>query len=262
MKTISKLLLAGAVLLGVPAHAANDRGFSAEVIVRGAPLAEIHGRGAVYVEALKERPYAIRITNPLPVRVAVALSVDGRNTIDARRTSASGATKWVLGPYESAVISGWQVNGDTARQFTFTTETRSYAAFLGDTANLGVIEAVFYRERQPEAITCGSCDQQPPPPPAASVQGGAEGSTAPRNQSKAAPAPAPSREMAATGMGDAVSHPVDRIDIDLESRPAARVRIRYEYHEQLVTLGLLPRENIGRLDRREQASGFSWCPEQ
>lgn len=258
MKTFSKVLLVCAVLFGVPAHAANDRGFSAEVIVGGAPLAEMHGRGAVYVEARKDRPYAIRITNPLPVRVAVALSVDGRNSIDARRTSAAGATKWILGPYESAVISGWQVNGDIARQFTFTTESRSYAAFLGDTANLGVIEAVFYRERQPAPITCGFCDVQPPP--AASVQRGEAGANAaPRIQPKAAAAP--SSEMAATGMGDAVSHPVDRIDIDLESRPAARVRIRYEYREQLVALGLLPRENIGRLDRRERASGFAWCPE-
>ena len=54
--------------------------------------------GRVYVEAQKGREYAIRLRNPYPVRVAVALSVDGLNTIDARETSADGARKWVLDP--------------------------------------------------------------------------------------------------------------------------------------------------------------------
>src|SRR5213078_562122 len=92
---------------------------------------------------------SLRITNPTPYRVAVALSVDGLNTIDARHTDARSATKWVLGPYESTEISGWQVNDRTARSFFFTGERRSYGAALGQTENLGVIEAVFYRERRP-----------------------------------------------------------------------------------------------------------------
>ena len=33
---------------------------------------------------------------------------------------ARDATKWVLGPYESTEISGWQVNDRTARGFFFT----------------------------------------------------------------------------------------------------------------------------------------------
>src|SRR5262249_15258512 len=93
------------------------------------------------------RDYVLRVTNPLPYRVAVALSVDGLNTIDAKHTDAWGATKWVLGPYESTVIPGWQVNGSTARRFTFTSEKRSYGAWLGKTEDLGVIEAVSNRRR-------------------------------------------------------------------------------------------------------------------
>ena len=100
-----------------------------------------------YVEALKGREYAIRIRNPYPVRVAVALSVDGLNTIDARHTAASNARKWVLSPYETITISGWQVNSREARRFEFTTEEKSYGQALGETANLGTITAVFFKER-------------------------------------------------------------------------------------------------------------------
>jgi hypothetical protein len=52
------------------------------------------------------------------------------------------------------------------------------------------------------------------------------------------------------------------IDIDLDPTPVASVRIRYEYHPQLVKLGILP-EHISTLERRERASGFgAYCPEQ
>ena len=99
-------------------------------------------------EAVKGREYELRITNPLPVRVGVALSVDGLNTIDAKHTDPANASKWVLDPYQTQVISGWQVNGSTARRFEFTGERHSYGAALGQTDNLGVIEAVFYKERE------------------------------------------------------------------------------------------------------------------
>ena len=67
------------------------------------------------------------------------MSVDGLNTIDARQTSAAGARKWVLDPYETVTISGWQTSRTEARRFEFTTEERSYGQALGKTANFGVI---------------------------------------------------------------------------------------------------------------------------
>ena len=106
----------------------------------------LHG-GRRYIEARKGKEYAIRLRNPYPVRVAVALSVDGLNTIDARETTAAGARKWVLDPYETVVISGWQTSRTHARRFEFTTEEGSYGQALGKTANLGVIAAVFFKER-------------------------------------------------------------------------------------------------------------------
>src|SRR5688572_32741318 len=117
------------------------------ILVNGTPQPQCTHNGRLYVEALKGQEYAIQMRNPYPVRVAVALSVDGLNTIDAKHTSAADARKWVLGPYETVTISGWQINQAQARRFEFTTETKSYAQALGKTDNLGVISAVFYRER-------------------------------------------------------------------------------------------------------------------
>src|SRR4029077_10949008 len=58
-----------------------------EILVDGRPVTEYYARGRSYVEALNGAEYELRIRNPFPERVAVALSVDGLNTIDARHTS-------------------------------------------------------------------------------------------------------------------------------------------------------------------------------
>ena len=81
-----------------------------DILVDGAPQPRYAHDGRWYVEARKGREYAIRLRNPYAVRVAVALSVDGLNTIDARETTAADARKWVLGPYETVTISGWQTS--------------------------------------------------------------------------------------------------------------------------------------------------------
>lgn len=267
-------ILAGLVA-ALPAFAASPRGYGLNVQVDGQDRAEYYANGSIYVEAVRGREYALRVTNPTPYRVAVALAVDGLNTIDSKHTDAWKAAKWVLGPYESTVISGWQVSDQAARRFTFTGERGSYGAFLGQTQNLGVIEAVFFKERRPM-----------PPPPIYEPQpyrdgrfeeklkrresdapaGAAEGSTqaqAPAPKSAMKPAPQPSDEYAATGMGDRERHDVEHVSIELEREPVASVRIRYEFRPQLVRLGVLPdRDRERPLDRRERSSGFgTYCPE-
>jgi hypothetical protein len=152
------------------------------------------------------------------------------------------------------VIEGWQVSGHEARRFYFTSERSSYGAWLGETENLGAIEAVFFAEK----IV----------PPPAWIDGigvrEKSGAAAPR---RSAPAPSAeagtlSDEHAATGIGRETEHRVVRVQIDLEERPAAVVRLRYEYRPQLVELGLLPPAHPRPLDRRERARGFAggWCP--
>ena len=149
LKTSLILLCAFGGAAALRAHDC-DGGFTVSVLVDGKPAPEYAGRGRIYIEALKGREFTIRLSNPTRERVAVALSVDGRNVVDAKRTTDLAATKWILAPGQTADIPGWQVSGDTSRKFFFTETSKSYAKWLGDTANVGTIEAVFFREKRRE----------------------------------------------------------------------------------------------------------------
>lgn len=241
-----------------------NQAFDVQVLVDGRPLAEYYSRGKSYVEAIEGAEYGVRIRNPLPFRVAVALSVDGMNTIDARRTTAWNASKWVIEPYGTIDVTGWQMSSERARRFYFTSERDSYGAKLSQTSNLGVIAAVFFRERRPIAVPV-----TPPPRPRppyeedrgrenkSSGAGARTDESTVRRQGQIAPVP--DDDYAATGIGRSVRNDVSWINLDLDLRPTAEVMIRYEYYPALVRLGILPR-NYGRPDhlrRREESTGFA-----
>jgi hypothetical protein len=242
---------------GVSASPSRPPGADVDILVDGSAQPRYRHDGRIYVEAQKGREYAIRLRNPYPVRVAVALSVDGLNTIDARETSAADARKWVLGPYETVTISGWQTSQHEARRFEFTTEERSYGQALGKTANLGIISAVFFKERvaaiKPETTNEYAGRTAPAPPAAAPAAQDAAGARKQREE-----------EYAATGMGRRTGHAVEQVWLDLEEAPAQAVNIRYEFRPQLVRIGVLPSAvPTDRLQRRETARGFApeFCPE-
>ncbi len=242
-----------------------DRPFEVSVLVGGLPIEEYSAHGRMYVEAREGAEYQIQIRNPLPYRVAVALSVDGLNSIDARRTTAWNASKWVIGPYETIHIGGWQMSSERARRFYFTTEGDSFAAKLGQTSNLGVITAVFFRERRPIPVPIAPPPRPRPlyeedsardqrsnsPSPSSKAQGAAR-------QKTESIAPAPDDEYAATGIGRSVRNDVRWVNMDLDSHPAAEVTLRYEFYPTLVRLGIIPRQypRHDNLRRRESSTGF------
>lgn len=252
-----------------------DRNFEVQILVDGRPLEEYRARGKSYVEAIAGAEYEVRIHNPLPYRVAVALAVDGLNTIDARHTTAWNASKWVIEPYGTINVGGWQMSSERARRFYFTSERDSYGAKLGETSNLGVVSAVFFRERRPYPVPVA-----PPPRPRPIYERGErdKSSGAPTESSepstgmadsqrssrdssatsKSEVRPQPDDEYAATGIGRSVHNDVRWINMELDSRPAAEVAIRYEYYPALVRLGVLPRgyQRPDPLRRRERATGF------
>ena len=242
-----------------------DSSFEVDVLVNGRYMEEYHARGRSYIEAIAGAEYEVRVRNPLPYRVAVALSVDGLNSIDARRTSAWNASKWVIEPYGTIHIGGWQMSSERARRFYFTSERDSYAAKLGQTSNLGLISAVFFRETRPIPIPIappprpypreedGARDRKRSDAPTASAE--AQGAAKQRSDSIVS---RPDDEYAATGIGRSVRNDVRWVSMDLDSRPAAEVTLRYEYYPALVRLGILPRhyDRPDSLRRREGATGF------
>jgi hypothetical protein len=242
---VACLMVAGlALACEAPRVTASEPSPSVEILVGGTPQPRYAHQGRWYIEALKSREYAIQLRNPFGVRVAVALSVDGLNTIDARQTSAADARKWVLDPYETVTISGWQTSRTEARRFEFTTEERSYGQALGRTTNFGVISAVFFKERVPEVRTADESARAQAQQPAA----------APRSESMVK---RENEEYAATGMGRRTDHVVTQVRLNLEDVPAHTVNIRYEFRPQLVQLGILPAAPVhDPLQRRERARGF------
>lgn len=261
---VACLIAAGLTLAAGPrpvvsAEPARPLAGDVDIIVAGVPQPRYAHDGRWYVEAQKGREYAIRLHNPYGVRVAVALSVDGLNTIDARETTAADARKWVLGPNETVTISGWQTSQAEARRFEFTTEARSYGQALGKTANLGVISAVFFRERVPTIVpfTSNEGAGQRGPAQRSSAPAAPAAAAAPESAAAAQSGQKARDEFAATGMGRRTDHAVVQVWLDLETAPAQAVNIRYEFRPQLVRLGILPPDRTpDPLQRRERARGF------
>ena len=208
--------------------------FQLDVIVNGRPLTEYYARGRTYVEALQGAEYELRLRNDSADRVAVALSVDGLNTIDARHTSAWNASKWVIEPYQTITISGWQMSSERARRFYFTDEQDSYATKLGRGGNPGVITAVFFRQKnRPIPITRGEYPSSSggEAAPRSSANASADGEVSRRDSRMK------SESQAATGIGRSVQNDVEWVDMELDSRPVAEVTVRYEYSRRRVSQG-------------------------
>ncbi|HMF08168.1 MAG TPA: hypothetical protein VKJ00_03460 [Thermoanaerobaculia bacterium] len=276
---LPRLAALGSVLLlasGAAQAAAGGR-YDLSVVVDGVTAAEYPFQSKTYIEAIRGRSFTLRISNPTAERVAVALSVDGRNVIDAKRTSAGAATKWVLSPGQILEVPGWQVSGQTARRFFFTETSHSYAKWLGDTANVGTIEAVFFRERaprhqawtpprEPEPLTendrsdapngtvGGAPQMQGEAKSRDSAQAPPEAGASGSRREMMQPRPTEADRFAATGIGERTSNPIEWVDFDGESTPAARISLRYEFRTELVRLGVLPRADD--LFARERGRGF------
>jgi len=250
-------LLASLLTPLVPSGAAfalDRESCSMEILIDGTPLQEYAARGTSYVEAVRGREYSVRLRNRTGERVAIALSVDGLNSIDARTTTASEARKWILEPYGTITLDGWQTSASTARRFVFTTEDRSYGSWLGRTKNLGLVAAAVFRQKRGLPIPIQGEERR--------QDSGADSRRAP------APSAAPPTEqrksleslgyLAATGIGREVDHNVVQVAFDAEDAPSALLELRYEYRDTLVRLGVVPpdRPCDTPLSRRESARGF------
>lgn len=217
---------------GVPHYRTNDEcyQFRVEVISDSDGLKfETVKNGKPFVAAQPGERYAIRVYNPLPVRAAVNLTVDGLNTITGKPSGISDGSKWMIDPYSYITVRGWQVNEGESRRFFFTEKPKAYAAWQGErlnkdlAANCGVIGAAFFWNRQelqgyydahpeyqytyrPMKCGVGAMSDMRSLPAAAPAQemdsmGGAR-------QDK----PMEKKEKAGTGMGERESHPTTYVD--------------------------------------------------
>ncbi|HET6962017.1 MAG TPA: hypothetical protein VFJ27_05960, partial [Terriglobia bacterium] len=88
MKTTTLALSLLILLTCAGAQSRDQTDFQMEVLVKGSTAPTYFQSGKVYIEAVRNQEYSIRLTNPLNRRVAVALAVDGLNSIDAHTSDA------------------------------------------------------------------------------------------------------------------------------------------------------------------------------
>lgn len=159
-------LILGFIVAGVPAQALTrpvsvdtgygiaSYGFTLQVLGEDGSVKREHDiDGVSKITARPGERYAIRVYNPLPVRAAVNLTIDGVNSIDGKPCGITDGARWMVEPLSWITIRGWQVNSAEARRFFFTDARTSYAAWRGSrlhenlAVNCGVIGAAFFWNR-------------------------------------------------------------------------------------------------------------------
>lgn len=163
-----------------------------------------------FIQVQPEERYAIVLHNPLPVRAAINLLIDGINSITGNPGSPSSGSKWLLEPRSRVTIRGWQVNDSELRRFYFTSKRDSYAAWrshqLGQdlTLKCGMIAAAyFWNRRELENYF----ERNPIYEHHHIAKPGY-----PKLRSSQRPIDEEKREQAGTGMGERNQHPVYEVD--------------------------------------------------
>jgi hypothetical protein len=196
--------------------------FKAEIISDNQGIKrESFVNSASFVAAKPEERYAVRLYNPLPVRVAVNLSIDGLNSISGKPSGIADGNKWVIEPHSYVTIRGWQIDADKARRFFFTNKQKSYAAWRSSSldqdlsANCGVIGAAFfwssheledYFEQHPISEPCHFRSMH-------MKNTAAEAAYAEHADTQASSA---ENQKAGTGMGEKESHPTVQVRFDYD----------------------------------------------
>lgn len=225
------------------------------------PKSEAWRGGRPFVGARPGERYSIRLYNPLPVRAAVNVTVDGLNTITGKPSGIADGAKWMIEPGSFIVLRGWQVNEGEARRFFFTDKPKSYASWQGETlhrdlsANCGVIGAAFFWSRSelanyyeshpvyrdtPRPWIYGGVYDQAKKSGDIGLNGGS--GMAARGAASAASAPAPEQQ-AGTGMGERESNPTQQVEFRYDEgmyRASQAVLVYYDFPSPAVSPNPFP----------------------
>ena len=120
--------------------------------------------GQYDIDPLLGRPYRIQLRNLTAGYVGIVLAVDGLNTNgNAPIVGDASDRKWILRPFQSVSISGWQVSTDEALQFEFAPPSRSHSALeeLRGTIQLAVYLADPFTDEDRRGTEAGEMIDQP-----------------------------------------------------------------------------------------------------
>ncbi|HEX5738886.1 MAG TPA: hypothetical protein VFY22_10270 [Hydrogenophaga sp.] len=248
-------------LLAAPHARAVGRLVDVQVIDRdsGETLSVYRHQGEHWVAGRPGARYAVSVRNASSARLLGVVSVDGVNVVSGE-TAAWNQTGYVLSPWQQYSVSGWRKSNSEVAAFHFTASSGSYAERTGRPANVGVIGVAVFREKRvpPPAVLM----PDPAPYPRSQERSRAtESEGAPQSdplgsqnadrmeKTEPAESMAMERRMApaspaprlGTGHGARESDWISHTTFDRHShRPDELVRIRYDSHENLVAMGIIP----------------------
>jgi len=116
------------------------------------------------IDPLLGRAYRVSIRNLTSGYLGIVLSVDGLNTNGNQPVEGTSADrKWILRPFQSVTISGWQVSDDEALQFEFATPSQSHSSLetLRGTIDLAVYLADPFASDDRKGTQAGEMIDQP-----------------------------------------------------------------------------------------------------
>lgn len=191
-------------------------------------------------------------------RIEAVISVDGVNVISGK-TASIQQTGYVLSPGQWHTITGWRKNDQQVAAFHFTALPDSYAARTGRPDNVGVIGVALYREKAAPPIARPRFETAP-----SADAGAATGAAAESRQRAPAPSAgmpaAKSSERLGTGHGPREYSAVSHTSFERRSQqPEQIVTIRYDSHENLVAMGVIP-QYAGQPSPRPQPFPHSPSP--
>ncbi len=217
----------------------------------GGTLPTYHHGGYTYVEGRRGNRYTIRVFNHTGERVEAVVTVDGRSVITGKEGNYKRQRGYVIDPYGSVTIEGFRTSWSNVAAFRFTEVEDSYAARMGNDANVGVVGVAVFKEKK----------RQPVPVPYYSYKK-RKGLGSSYGRSKSAPGasqPPPSQDSATggilslaereareqgigTGYGEDDYSPATETKFERRSRrPNARMSIYYDDRAGLIARGVIHR---------------------
>ena len=165
-----------------------------------------------HIEAQRGERYSIRVRNNWHGRIALVISVDGRNIISGERSyNRQNESMYVLNPGQTGNFDGWRSSYSQVQRFYFTSDQDSYAGRMGDYSQIGWIKIAAFRERyyEPPIDICKE-----------------EMASSKRMDAQAG-----------TGYGEGSYSPVSTTSFEPETFAAQLINIRYEWPEVFIKRG-------------------------
>ncbi len=253
---LSLTLIASALAVLTPAQAVG-RLVDVEVVERhtGRTLPVHLHRGEYWVAGTPGAPYAIRMRNQTGERLLAVMSVDGVNVLSGE-TASVGQGGYVYDGWRQADIAGWRKSNAEIAAFEFTQSPHSYAERTGRPKDVGVIGVALFRERAARVPQPYSAPW-PEPHWRNRLEERAEKAAGGSAPGAAAAAPLPSQDMSrerrtdslarsraepklGTGHGQREESYASNTSFERASNaPTEVIRIRYDSHENLVSMGVI-----------------------